>query len=146
MYSIRAGLFTLLRDFNTSVNADASNNNEFFREFCVHVEENDQKLNLTFTPTNQDLYAFISGIEIVSMPSNLYYTPLDSNDEGGRGLSQVGQNKFFPIENYTSLEMVYRINIGGKLLIPSVLKSALRRAPRLKAPTWGLFVRRRSEL
>uniref|UniRef100_A0A9I9E122 Protein kinase domain-containing protein n=1 Tax=Cucumis melo TaxID=3656 RepID=A0A9I9E122_CUCME len=118
VFSVRAGRFTLLRDFNTSVNADASNNNEIFREFCVYVEEYDQKLNLTFTPTNQDSYAFISGIEIVSMPSNLYYTPLDLNDEGGRGLKQVGQSKFFPIENYTSLEMVYRINIGGRFISP----------------------------
>ena len=119
VFSVRAGLFTLLRDFNTSVNADASFNNEIFREFCVHVGENVPKLNLTFTPTNQDSYAFISGIEIVSMPTNLYYTPLELNDEGGRGLKQVGQNnKFFPIENYTSLEMVYRINIAGKFLSP----------------------------
>ncbi|XP_038898266.1 receptor-like protein kinase FERONIA [Benincasa hispida] len=120
VFSVRAGLFTLLRDFNASVNADASGQNDIFREFCVYVDGNYQKLNLTFTPTDQDSYAFISGIEIVSMPSNLYYTPLELNDESGRGLRLIGQNnKFFPIENYTSLEMVYRINIGGKFITPA---------------------------
>ncbi|CAK9324922.1 unnamed protein product [Citrullus colocynthis] len=119
-FSVTAGLFTLLRDFNTSVNADASGGNEIFREFCVYVEGNDHKLNLTFTPTDRNSYAFISGIEIVSMPSNLYYTPLELNDEGGRGLRLIGQNnKFFPIENYTALEMVYRMNIGGAFISPA---------------------------
>ncbi|XP_038898253.1 receptor-like protein kinase FERONIA [Benincasa hispida] len=122
-FSVEAGLyFTLLHGFNASVNADASGKYEMFREFCVCVEGNDEKLNLTFTPANEDSYAFISGIEIVSMPAYLYYTPIDPNDGGLiiRDLKLIGQtNSFFRIENYTSLEMVYRVNTGGNFISPA---------------------------
>ncbi|XP_022158498.1 receptor-like protein kinase FERONIA [Momordica charantia] len=120
VFSVTAGLYTLLRDFNVDVHADASGATEFFREYCVYVDEKGV-LDLTFTPTDQDSYAFISGIEIVSMPTNLYYTPPEPepNDEGGRGLKLIGHNnQFFPIENYTSLETVYRMNIGGRAIAP----------------------------
>ncbi|XP_022158504.1 receptor-like protein kinase FERONIA [Momordica charantia] len=120
VFSVTAGLYTLLRDFNVSVNADASRNDEVFREYCVYVDENHNILNLTFTPTDQNSYAFISGIQIVSMPTNFYYTPPEPNDQGGRGLKLIGQNnQFFPIENSTSLETVYRMNIGGSFISPS---------------------------
>ncbi|KAL4022965.1 hypothetical protein IC575_016711 [Cucumis melo] len=121
-FSVKLGLFsTLLHDFNASLNADASGSDEMVREFCVCVDGNDEKLNLTFTPSNQDSYAFISGIEIVSMPSFLYYTPMDPNDGGlsRRDIKLVGQNnQFFRIEKYTSLETVYRVNIGGPPIPP----------------------------
>ncbi|CAK9324923.1 unnamed protein product [Citrullus colocynthis] len=121
-FSVKAGLsYTLLRDFNASANADASHLNEIFREFCICVEGNDEKLNLTFTPTNQDSYAFISGIEIVSMPAYIYYTPVQPNDGGlvTRDLKLIGQtNPFFRIENNTSLETAYRVNLGGSPISP----------------------------
>jgi hypothetical protein len=47
------------------------------KEFCINVEGN-QKLNLTFIPlstSSGNFYAFINGIEIVSMPEHLYYSP-----------------------------------------------------------------------
>ncbi|XP_023524924.1 receptor-like protein kinase FERONIA [Cucurbita pepo subsp. pepo] len=119
VFSVSAGPFTLLRDFNAAVNANASGEDTLFREFNVYVEGNDQKLNLTFSPSNQDSYAFVSGIQIVSMPVNLYHTPPEINNDGGRGLNLVGQNnQFYPIENYTSLETVYRIDICGNNISP----------------------------
>ena len=42
-------------------------------------------LNLTFTPSQPNSYAFINGIEVLSMPSNLYYTSANDN-----GLKLVG--------------------------------------------------------
>ena len=119
VFSVKAGPFTLLRDFNVSAYSDVVRSNSFFREYCVNVEGNNRTLNITFTPSSEDLYAVISGIEIVSMPVNLYYTQPEPHDQGGRGMNQIGHdNKRFPIENYTSLEMVYRMNICGELVSP----------------------------
>ncbi|KAI5340763.1 hypothetical protein L3X38_020037 [Prunus dulcis] len=55
-----------------------------------------------------DAYAFVNGIEILSMPTNLYYTASESN-----GVDYVGNEVNYRIENMTAMEMVYRINVGG---------------------------------
>ncbi|KAM2858858.1 hypothetical protein COP2_024347 [Malus domestica] len=113
LFSVEAGGFTLLRDFNASVTADAFSSETVFREFCLNIAS-EQSLNITFTPSraSPDAYAFINGIEIVSMPDNLYYTPPQSAD---RPVS-VGSINPYPIENNTAMEMVYRINVGGSQL------------------------------
>ncbi|VVA19179.1 PREDICTED: receptor kinase [Prunus dulcis] len=69
-----------------------------------------QSLTITFTPSRAipDAYAFVNGIEIVSMPTNLYYTASESN-----GVDYVGNEVNYRIENMTAMEMVYRINVGG---------------------------------
>ncbi|KAM1713016.1 hypothetical protein ACFX12_023824 [Malus domestica] len=113
LFSVKAGGFTLLHDFNASATADASASDTIYREFCLHTESG-QNLSITFTPSkaSPDAYAFINGIEIISMPPYLYYTPPQSPD----GVAPVGSEKTTRIENNTALEMVYRINIGGRQL------------------------------
>jgi hypothetical protein len=70
-------------------------------------------LNITFTPSGSNAYAFVNGIEILSIPSNLYYTP------SYKGISFVGQPNQLYIDNDTALEMVYRLNVGGGSISPS---------------------------
>ncbi|XP_021800566.1 receptor-like protein kinase FERONIA [Prunus avium] len=113
LFSVKAGGFTLLKDFNSSVTADASGSDTIYREFCLNVES-EQSLNITFKPSRatSDAYAFINGIEIVSMPNNLYYTSAQNSD----GVKYIGSDNTFPIENGTALEMVYRFNVGGRSL------------------------------
>ncbi|CAN6708446.1 unnamed protein product [Malus baccata var. baccata] len=117
LFSVKAGGFTFLQDFNASVTADAYGVETLYREFCLNISE-EQSLNITFSPSREaslDAYAFVNGIEIVSMPSNLYYTPAES----ANGVEYIGTGrKKFQIENNTALEMVYRINIGGSPLLP----------------------------
>ncbi|KAI5340679.1 hypothetical protein L3X38_019953 [Prunus dulcis] len=115
VFSVKAGGFTLLHNFNTSLTADASGMETIYREFCVSIEEGEKILNITFTPrqASPDAHAFINGIEIVSMPRNLYYTPTYRD-----GVAFVGNQINFRIENTTVLEMVYRLNVGGVLLLP----------------------------
>lgn len=74
LFSVTSGRFTLLQNFSVSLTADYLNSSSFYQEFCV-VVDNNQRLNLTFTPINDSLnaYALINGIEIVSMPPDLYY-------------------------------------------------------------------------
>ncbi|XP_021803178.1 receptor-like protein kinase FERONIA [Prunus avium] len=114
LFSVKAGGFTLLHDFNASVTAAASGEETVYREFCMNIgeEEEEESLNITFSPSRAipDAYAFINGIEIVSMPTNLYYTA----PEDTHGIQLVGsENNLFRIENSTILETVYRINVGG---------------------------------
>ncbi|CAN6574618.1 unnamed protein product [Malus baccata var. baccata] len=113
LFSVKASGFTLLKDFNASVNADVDGVEILYREFCINIEEEEQSLNITFTPSRSkaspDAYAFINGIEIVSMPPNLYYTA----PEDPKGIKFIGTENTIRVESNTAMETVYRINIGG---------------------------------
>ncbi|KAJ4707263.1 Receptor-like protein kinase [Melia azedarach] len=115
-FSVNAGSFTLLRNFSASLHASALGDEaKVFKEFCINMEEEQGLLNITFTPAPnyQDSYAVISGIEIVSMPLNLYYTA--ANDTG---FKFVGPSDLYGIRNSNALETLYRINVGGKSISP----------------------------
>ncbi|XP_062152082.1 receptor-like protein kinase FERONIA [Alnus glutinosa] len=115
LFSVKAGRFTLLSNFNASLTADADGDpgDAIFREYCVNIEE-DQRLSIIFTPSVANAYVFINGIEILSMPPNLYYPPSDNE-----GLCFIGQQNLYHIDNDTTLEMVYRVNVGGRSISPS---------------------------
>ncbi|KAI9112950.1 hypothetical protein K1719_016064 [Acacia pycnantha] len=109
-FTVKSGGFTLLKEFNASVTADASSDDTIFREYCVDIGDG-ERLNLTFTPnsTHPYSYAFVNGIEIVSMPEDLYYTKHDS-----LGLKLVGSSGMFSISDNVALQTQYRLNVGGK--------------------------------
>lgn len=75
-FSVKAGPYTLLSNFNSSQTGDSLGLESFVKEFSINVEQN-QQLNITFAPSaseSEDVYAFINGIEITSMPTSLYHT------------------------------------------------------------------------
>ncbi|KAJ4707272.1 Receptor-like protein kinase [Melia azedarach] len=113
-FSVNAGSFTLFRNFSVSLNSMGVD--KFFKEFFLNIKADQRLLNITFTPSPdyQDSYAFISGIEIVSVPPNLYFTAADD-----QGFSLVGQENLYSIRNSNVLETLYRINVGGKFISPS---------------------------
>ncbi|XP_031394383.1 receptor-like protein kinase FERONIA isoform X2 [Punica granatum] len=119
LFSVTSGPFTLLWNFSAPLVADYLRNPLFSKEFCLVVEDN-QKLNLTFTPSTEqpDAYALINGIEIVSMPPDLYY---GNGTVGGRREVEFLGNWGNPLTlNYTNaLETVYRINVGGTMINPN---------------------------
>ncbi|KAL0004456.1 hypothetical protein SO802_012017 [Lithocarpus litseifolius] len=116
LFTVKAGLFTLLRNFSASILTDSLDKKNFFKEFCINVEEN-QTLKLTFIPFSSDYYAFINGIEIVSMPIDLYYSQKGFiKDE--RVPPYVAQAPQFYINYSIALEMVYRLNVGGSSIQP----------------------------
>ncbi|GFZ18990.1 malectin/receptor-like protein kinase family protein [Actinidia rufa] len=94
-FAVKANQFTLLSNFSASLTAASLGQQTIAKEFCINVE-GDRRVKITFTPseTPPNAYAFINGIEIVSIPTNLYY----GND--------------------TALEMVYRLNVGGGSISP----------------------------
>ncbi|KAH8483643.1 hypothetical protein H0E87_028161 [Populus deltoides] len=80
------------------------------------VSTDEQKnLSITFTPSPHvaDAYAFINGIEIVSMPTNLYYTAGDDP-----GMYDVNHEVSLPLQKDTALEIMYRVNVGGGEITP----------------------------
>ncbi|XP_062006121.1 receptor-like protein kinase FERONIA [Rosa rugosa] len=107
LFSVKVGVFTLLKDFNASANADADRSETVLKEFCTNVEREQQILNITFTPSKK-AYAFINGIEIWSMPTNLYYSTANS----------LSSRNSYPVKNSTALQMLYRINVGGSIVSP----------------------------
>ena len=115
-FTVKAGSFTLLRNFSASIHTEKY----FVREFCINVEKN-KKLNLTFIPFTSgsiSYYAFINGIEVVSMPMDyMYYTSSSSIIEGKVPV-YVGQAPQFYVNYSMALEMVYRLNIGGSSILP----------------------------
>ncbi|XP_034708308.1 receptor-like protein kinase FERONIA [Vitis riparia] len=114
-FSVKTGGgYTLLSNFSAALAAEDLRKETIVREFCIYFNEEGEKLNITFTPTAAaDAYAFINGIEIVSMPHNLYYTAQDG------GFKFIGQQNSFFVETDHALENVYRLNVGGKSLSPT---------------------------
>ncbi|CAI9090759.1 OLC1v1025593C3 [Oldenlandia corymbosa var. corymbosa] len=118
-FSVKAGHFTLLRDYSASLAARNSGVKFIVKEFCLNVEGH-QRLELTFSPSplidksnGKTTYAFVNGIEIISMPTGLYYTP----EQDVLGARIVGlSNRFYIIDTNTALEVKHRINIGGNPL------------------------------
>ncbi|KAJ6290452.1 hypothetical protein OIU78_026230 [Salix suchowensis] len=84
----------------------------YAREFILNVEDERKNLSITFTPSPHvaDAHAFINGIEIVSMPTSLYYT--------ARGMNDFDKGLNIPLQNETALEMMYRVNVGGGEITP----------------------------
>ncbi|KAL2959141.1 hypothetical protein AAZX31_18G251200 [Glycine max] len=132
-FSVKAGPYTLFQDFNASLNADADDDpaqtDILFREYCINLKDGD-RLNITFIPSktsqHPDSYAFINGIEIVSMPPFLYYTnPDDIDISGWPQLVGLNTNPF-PIENNFTLETKYRLRVGDQQIPASQDTGMLR--------------------
>lgn len=111
LFSVTSGPFTLMKNFSAAQTSNALNLDYMMKEFSVNVQSD--TLNLTFSPVSNfsKSYAFVNGIEVVSHP-DIY------NAEDGTTLI-IGQNVPLTIDNSTSLENVYRLNVGGNDISPS---------------------------
>ncbi|CAI0388166.1 unnamed protein product [Linum tenue] len=111
-FSVAAGQFALLDSFIPDLHPLSTKEDGFQLEFCLNVNPNQQRLNLTFSPT-PGAYAFVNGIEVVSMPTNLYYSNADA------GLNIIGNgNQQGSIRNDTALQLMYRIDVAGQGISP----------------------------
>ncbi|KAK6154998.1 hypothetical protein DH2020_009246 [Rehmannia glutinosa] len=143
LFTVEVGPFTLLSNFSASLTADALGVKSFSKEFCLNIQKNEQ-LNITFSPESSqslDTYAFINGIEIISVPVSLSYF-----HGGDIGVQEVGKKSLLYVDQHTALEMINRLNIKES----SVLSSgdfddtfpiwALRKADKGKNNTWKIPV------
>ncbi|XP_057482709.1 receptor-like protein kinase FERONIA [Actinidia eriantha] len=115
IFTVKANQFTLLSNFSASLTAASLGQQTIAKEFCMNVE-GDRRVNITFTPseTPPNAHAFINGIEIVSIPTNLYYGWDEPN-----GFKWIGyEGNPYHLGNDKALEMVYRLNVGGSLISP----------------------------
>ncbi|KAG8378696.1 hypothetical protein BUALT_Bualt07G0012100 [Buddleja alternifolia] len=103
LFSVEVGPFTLLSNFSASLTADALGVDSFTKEFCINIQEN-QGFNIIFSPANSQSYAFINGIQIISVPPSLSYFH-------GGVLQVVGQQSLINVDNSTALEIFHRLNI-----------------------------------
>ncbi|KAJ9562413.1 hypothetical protein OSB04_007573 [Centaurea solstitialis] len=114
-FSVTSNGYTLLTNFSAfltasyteKISSDAGDTNPevsyFVKEFIIHVKDA-QILNVTFTPSPNS-YGFINGIEIFSLPEDLYFH--DKN------LNYVGQTNGPEIVDDVVFETMYRLNVGG---------------------------------
>ncbi|XP_065854562.1 receptor-like protein kinase FERONIA [Euphorbia lathyris] len=118
IFSVTAASLTLLNNFSVAQTTQALNFAYIVKEYSINVDGG--SLNLTFTPSSNysKAFAFVNGIEIVSMPD--IYGSTDG------ALMMVGFNTPVYIDNNTALENVYRLNVGGNDISPSKDTGMLR--------------------
>ncbi|KAG5527696.1 hypothetical protein RHGRI_028587 [Rhododendron griersonianum] len=110
-FTVKAGPYTLLSNFSASLTIDALGLHSLVKEYCVDVDK-DQPLIITFSPSrignSYEVYAFVNGIEIISMPAALYHTR-----EGSPAAQMIGKSDQFTVDKSIALETVHRLNVGG---------------------------------
>ncbi|KAK4380115.1 hypothetical protein RND71_001977 [Anisodus tanguticus] len=76
-FSVTVGEFTLLNNFSASITAQALTQAYIIREFTI-VPLQTATLNITFNPFSvyKDAFAFINGIDVVSMPEIFQAAPM----------------------------------------------------------------------
>ncbi|KAM2907311.1 hypothetical protein COP2_046964 [Malus domestica] len=50
-FFVKASGFTLLHNFNASTIADVYGEGTLYKEFCLNIDDQEQSMNITFTPT-----------------------------------------------------------------------------------------------
>ncbi|KAI7997736.1 Receptor-like protein kinase FERONIA [Camellia lanceoleosa] len=98
------------------------------KEFIVYV--NGQVLDIKFSSSlsnssEEAYYGFVNGIEVVSMPLNLYLPERDA--PGLYGLHFVGQKDLFYVDYNFSMETCYRLNMAGNEIPPKQDTGMFRR-------------------
>ncbi|CAL9144562.1 unnamed protein product [Musa hybrid cultivar] len=112
LFSVTSDSHTLLNNFSAYLTADSLNYAYLTREFSVNVSTGG--LNLTFTPStaHPQAYAFVNGIEIVSIP-DIFGSANPKLVVGG------GTSVLYSIDQDWALETMYRLNVGGQSLSPT---------------------------
>ncbi|CAI9109861.1 OLC1v1009781C1 [Oldenlandia corymbosa var. corymbosa] len=110
-FSVTANQYSLLSNFSAYLSAQKSAS--LVKEFIINVGQI-QLLNVTFAPAANS-YAFVNGIEVVSIPDNFY---MGSHDINNNPLKLViAQTTLYDFDqNRTAFETVYRLNIGGQAI------------------------------
>ncbi|KAL3346651.1 hypothetical protein AABB24_025209 [Solanum stoloniferum] len=106
-FSVTANHITLLSNFS-AFDATTNSSKAIRKEFVINVNGT-KTLKITFSPSPNS-YAFVNGIEILPIPTNLYFRG------GDHAIKWVGQRNLYYIYNSTALETLYRLNVGGNLV------------------------------
>ncbi|KAL7138847.1 hypothetical protein ABFS83_09G009500 [Erythranthe nasuta] len=108
LFDVEAGPFTLLSNFSASLTANVLSVNSFVKEFYVNIQKS-QQFDVVFSPAIRrsesiQTYAFVNGVEIVSVPPSLSFF-----QERDTGVQVVGKSLVY-VDNRTALELIRRVN------------------------------------
>ncbi|KAK1352391.1 Protein kinase domain-containing protein [Heracleum sosnowskyi] len=103
LFSVDAANHTLLSNFSPFLHLKPPSLT-LIKEYVITVNQS-RVLEVTFTPSPNS-YAFVNGIEIVSIPDDFY---IKGNDDA---IKMVGQKNQFYIDDSMALEKLYRFNVG----------------------------------
>ncbi|PKA58603.1 Receptor-like protein kinase FERONIA [Apostasia shenzhenica] len=111
IFTVTAGPITLFRNFSAYQTVQALNFAYLIREFSLNVSS--ASLNVTFFPSTNhtNSYAFINGIEIVSMPD--LFSLSTPNFVTGTTPTP------YPINESWAMQTAYRFNVGGQAISPT---------------------------
>nr|GMD25719.1 receptor-like protein kinase FERONIA [Ipomoea batatas] len=112
-FSVTANEHTLLTNFSAYLTAGADS--VVNKEYIVNVDES-QMLNITFAPSPNS-YAFVNGIEIVSIPTGYYIRGDPAGADDNRIKWVPDNNDYYYIYNNTAFETLYRLIVGGQTLL-----------------------------
>ncbi|EXB77677.1 hypothetical protein L484_018194 [Morus notabilis] len=113
-FSVEPDEYTLLSNFSIDLTAGALRRKYLMKEFCVTAFRSSLKIKFSPSSLIPDAFAFINGIEVVSMPTDLYYLK-GAHD----GITFVGEKSPYFISNNTALQMMCRVDIGGSFISPN---------------------------
>ncbi|XVF81731.1 hypothetical protein PTKIN_Ptkin15bG0179400 [Pterospermum kingtungense] len=109
-FSVTANNYTLMHNFSAYlVSANGPPQAYLIKEFAITVCDK-QMLNVTFNPSPNS-FGFVNGIELVSMPTNLY------RSQKYDSIRFIGFNYLFTLDSTIALETAYRLNVGGRDII-----------------------------
>ncbi|KAF5745766.1 Malectin/receptor-like protein kinase family protein [Tripterygium wilfordii] len=110
LFTASVGQFTLFRTSKSSYSRENFDADYNMKEYIVNIDG--QALNITFTPSSDysDTYGFVNRIDVVSMPLNLYIRDVR--------IPVVDYPPQFYMRNFTALETIYRLNVGGEFISP----------------------------
>ncbi|KAE8681162.1 Receptor-like protein kinase ANXUR1 [Hibiscus syriacus] len=114
-FSVIADGFTLLKNFSASITAKALTQAYMAREFGLRPVETGV-LNVTIVPF-EGSYAFINGIEVIPMPKDVFQHPA----------TLVGYSDQHVDLHNSSLQTMFRINVGGQFIAPNYDSGGLTR-------------------
>ncbi|KAJ6832082.1 putative receptor-like protein kinase FERONIA [Iris pallida] len=112
IFKVTACPVTLLNNFSTYQTAQALKVDYFVLEYSVNVSA--PALDVTFVPSKDypNSYAFINGIEILSIP-NIFGT------NSGSPTIVNGRQTPYTIEPGWAVQTVHRLNVGGNAVSPT---------------------------
>lgn len=114
-FSVTANNFTLLKNFSASITAQALTLAYIIREFSLTaIQSGTLKLTFTPSPKYDASYAFVNGIEVITMPDIYQSATL-------AGFS----DETVHFGSYT-MQTMFRLNVGGQY-IPAINDSGLLR-------------------